>query len=248
MDFGISGLALVAAVFVVAGFVKGVVGFGLPTISMGILGALIAPDMAAAILIVPTFLTNIWQAFVGKHTLAVLRRIWPMLAGVFLGTLATAGVITGADPRIAAALIGTMLVTYAALGLSGFRFHVPRKAEIFAGPVAGLTTGLINGATAIFVLPGAPYLQASELNKDELIQALGFVGLAAPGALALGFGLNRPVEIGLWPAILVALIAAIAGMTAGQAVRGRLTVSVFQRWVLIGLAVLGSAMLLRVLA
>lgn len=248
MDFGISGLALVAAVFAVAGVVKGVVGFGLPTISMGILGALIAPDMAAAILIVPTFLTNVWQAFVGKHTLAVLRRIWPMLVGVFLGTLATAGVITGADPRVAAALIGTMLIIYAALGLSGVRFRVPRKAEIVAGPVAGLTTGLINGATAIFVLPGAPYLQASELDKDELIQALGFVGLAAPGALALGFGLNRPVETGLWPAILVALIAAIAGMTAGQAVRGRLTVSVFQRWVLIGLAVLGSAMLLRVLA
>ena len=248
MDFSLASLALVAAVFVTAGFVKGVIGFGLPTISMGILGALIAPDMAAAILIVPTFLTNVWQAFVGRHTLAVLRRIWPMLAGVFLGTLATAGVITGADPRVAAGLIGTMLIIYAVLGLSGVRFRVPRRSEIVAGPVVGLMTGLINGATAIFVLPGAPYLQASELDKDELIQALGFVGLVAPVALALGFGLNRSVDIGLWPAVLIALVAAIAGMAAGQVVRGRLTVSVFQRWVLVGLAALGAVMLLRVLA
>ena len=248
MEFGGPGLALVAAVFVVAGFVKGVIGFGLPTISMGLLGALIAPDMAAAILIIPTLLTNVWQAFVGPHTRAVLRRLWPMLAGVFLGTLATAGVITGADPRLAAGLIGTMLVIYAVLGLSGVRFRVPRKAEIVAGPVAGLTTGLINGATAIFVLPGAPYLQASELDKGELIQALGFVGLVAPAGLALGFGLHQSVDIGLWPSVLVALLAAIVGMAAGQVVRGQLTVSVFQRWVLVGLALLGAAMLLRVLA
>jgi uncharacterized membrane protein YfcA len=248
MEFDLAGLALVAAVFAVAGVVKGVIGFGLPTISMGILGALIAPDVAAAILIVPTFLTNIWQAFVGPHTLAVLRRVWPLLAGVFLGTLATAGFLAGANSQLAAIPIGVILVAYATLGLSGVRFRVRQASEAFAGPVVGLATGLINGATAIFVLPGAPYLQASEFEKDALIQALGFVGLVAPGALALGFGLNRPVDFGLWPAVIVALVAASAGMAAGQVVRGRLSVGVFQRWVFVGLAGLGAAMILRTLA
>lgn len=247
MAFDVAGLALVAAVFGAAGIVKGVIGFGLPTISMGVLGALIAPDIAAAILIIPTFLTNVWQSFVGPHVKSVLRRFWPMLAGVFIGTLATAGVITGADPRIAVSLIGTMLLAYALFGLSRPRFHIPQKAEIAAGPIAGLTTGLINGATAIFVLPGAPYMQALKLEKGELIQALGFVGLVAPLALALGFGLNRPFDLDLWPAVLVALIAAIAGMSVGQRVRGRLSVTVFQRWVLIGLAALGASMILRAL-
>lgn len=247
MEFGVAGLALVAGVFAVAGIVKGVVGFGLPTISMGVLGALIAPDVAAAILIIPTFLTNVWQSFAGPHVIAVLRRFWPMFVGVFAGTLATAGVITGADPRVAVPLIGTMLVAYAAFGLSGLRLRVPRDAEIVAGPAAGLATGLINGATAIFVLPGAPYLQASDLEKDELIQALGFVGLVAPAALALGFGLNRPVDLGLWPAVLAALAAAIAGMAIGQRIRGRLSLAVFQRWVLVGLAALGASMIARLL-
>jgi len=248
MEFDLAGLALIASVFAVAGVVKGVVGFGLPTISMGVLGALIAPDLAAAILIVPTFLTNVWQAFVGPHAAAVLRRIWPMLIAIIVGTIATAGIITGADPAIAAGLIGAMLLLYAALGLSGVRFRVSRGAEVIAGPLAGLMTGLINGATAIFVLPGAPYLQASSFDKDELIQALGFVGLVAPGALALGFGLNGPIETSLWPAILVALAAAIAGMAVGQVVRGKLSVAVFQRWVFVGLASLGCVMIIRALA
>ena len=245
MEFDLVGLAIVAAIFAFAGVVKGVIGFGLPSISMGLLSVLIVPDLAAAILIIPTFLTNVWQAFVGPHTWAVLRRLWPMLAGVFFGTLATAGIITGANPGLAALPIGGILLVYGVLGLSGLRFRVPRKSEALAGPAIGLTTGLINGATAIFVLPGAPYLQATDLKKDELIQALGFVALFASSALALGFGLNRPIDTSLWPAVGVALAASVVGMTAGQTIRGRLSVAVFQRWVLVGLAALGALMILR---
>lgn len=251
MELDIAGLSVVAAVFILAGFVKGVIGFGLPSISMGLLSAVIVPDMAAAILVVPTFLTNVWQAFAGPYTRAVLRRFWPMYAGVFVGTLLTAGIITGADPGTAALPIGGVLLVYAALGLSGVRFRVPRKSEVVVSPAMGLTTGLINGATAIFVLPGAPYLQATQMEKDELIQALGFVALFAASALALGFGLHGAVAssaAALWPAVLVALAAAILGMSAGQVVRRRLSVAVFQRWVFIGLAALGAAMVLRALS
>tara|TARA_R110002110_G_scaffold284987_2_gene499245 strand:- start:11665 stop:12411 length:747 start_codon:yes stop_codon:yes gene_type:complete len=245
MEFGFAGLVLVAVIFAFAGLVKGVIGFGLPSISMGLLSVLILPDMAAAILIIPTFLTNVWQAFVGPHTLVVLRRLWPMFAGVFIGTIATAGIITGANPGLAALPVGGILLVYGVLGLSGVRFRVQRRSEAVAGPAIGLMTGLINGATAIFVLPGAPYLQATDLEKGELIQALGFVALFASTALALGFGLNRSVNTGLWPAVVVALAASIVGMTAGQTIRGRLSVAVFQRWVLVGLAALGALMILR---
>jgi uncharacterized protein len=58
-------LALVAAAFVLAGVVKGVIGLGLPTIAMGVLGALMTPSQAAAILIVPALLTNVWQMWDG---------------------------------------------------------------------------------------------------------------------------------------------------------------------------------------
>lgn len=247
MELDLAGLAVVAAVFLVAGFVKGVIGFGLPSISMGLLSALIVPDMAAAILIVPTFLTNVWQAFLGPHTKSVLRRFWPMYLCVFLGTIATAGIITGANPGLAVLPIGAILLAYAVLGLSGVRFRVPRKSEIAISPAMGLMTGLINGATAIFVLPGAPYLQAANMEKDELIQALGFVALFASSALALAFGLNGNVATALWPAVLAALATAFAGMAVGQSVRRRLPVAVFQRWVFIGLGALGGAMILRAL-
>ena len=59
MYLNIIELMVVAAVFVLAGLVKGVIGVGLPTIAMGLLGTLMAPNRAAAILVIPALLTNV---------------------------------------------------------------------------------------------------------------------------------------------------------------------------------------------
>lgn len=56
----------IATVFVLAGLVKGVIGLGLPTIAMGLLALVMAPIEAAAILILPSFLTNVWRWRVGR--------------------------------------------------------------------------------------------------------------------------------------------------------------------------------------
>ena len=45
------------------------------------------------------------------------------------------------------------------------------------GPLIGLTTGHMNGATGIFVVPSVPYVQALNLGKDELVQALAISAL-----------------------------------------------------------------------
>ena len=87
-------LMLIAGVFLLAGFVKGVIGLGLPTISMSLLVLFMPPPKAAALLIVPSLITNVWQMFAGANLVALVRRLWPMLAGVCLGTWAGAGLMT----------------------------------------------------------------------------------------------------------------------------------------------------------
>jgi len=53
--------------FVLAGFVKGVIGMGLPTVLVGLLSLVMSPAQAAALLVVPSLITNIWQFFFGPH-------------------------------------------------------------------------------------------------------------------------------------------------------------------------------------
>src|ERR1700688_836287 len=90
---------LIAAVFALAGFVKGVIGLGLPTVSMGLLAVSMPPAHALAIVIVPAIVTNIWQTFVGPHLPGIVRRLWPMLAGTAIGIWCGAGLMTGPCAR-----------------------------------------------------------------------------------------------------------------------------------------------------
>src|ERR1700733_12815939 len=66
-DVPLSVLLFAFAAFLLAGFVKGFIGMGLPTIATGLLTTVMAPGQAAALLVIPNLTTNIWQAFSGKH-------------------------------------------------------------------------------------------------------------------------------------------------------------------------------------
>ena len=77
--FDIAVLAPVAAVFFLAGAVKGVIGLGLPTVSLALLTLALDLPTAMALLLVPSFVTNLWQGLVGGHLGPLLRRLWPFL-------------------------------------------------------------------------------------------------------------------------------------------------------------------------
>jgi len=50
-----------------------VTGLGLPTISMGLLAIVMPPTEAAAILILPSFITIVWQMLAGPASGTVVR-------------------------------------------------------------------------------------------------------------------------------------------------------------------------------
>jgi uncharacterized protein len=246
MHLGWIELALVAVVFLLAGVVKGAIGVGLPTIAMGLLGALMAPSQAAAILIVPALLTNVWQMWDGPALMILLRRLWPMLVCALLGTLPTAGILTEANARLTTGLLGAVLMAYALTGLFGVHFKVSRRTEPALGPLMGLVTGLINGATGIFVIPGVPYIQALDLGRDELVQALAISAFVSSVALALGLGFNHGLGGAIAVPAVVALMAALAGMAIGKVLRSKLSVAVFRKTVMAALLALGGSMVARV--
>jgi uncharacterized protein len=231
---------LIAAVFAFAGFVKGVIGLGLPTVSMGLLAVSMPPAHALAIVIVPAIVTNIWQTFVGPHLADIVRRLWPMLAGTAIGIWCGAGLMTGPYARYGTIILGVLLVTYALISLIKVQFSVVPAHEKWVGGTVGLLTGLISAATGVQVIPSMPFLQAIGMEKDELVQALGVFFPTA--TVALAFNLTNAGLLNASTALpgIVAMGAAFTGMFIGQAVRTRLRPDAFRRWFLIALLLLGS--------
>ena len=232
-------LIFIGAVFVLAGFVKGVIGLGLPTISMGLLAMGLPPIRAAAILILPSLVTNVWQMFAGPALTVVIRRLWPMMLTICLGTWIGIGLMTGANARFGTAFLGIALSLYAMTGLAALRLSIPKGWEPVLSPTVGAATGLIAAATGVFVIPAVAHLQALGSEKEELIQALGLSFTVSTIALAINVGVEGGLQVSMANDTLVALALACVGMWVGQTIRLRISPTAFRTWFFLGLLVLG---------
>jgi len=241
-------LLFITVTFVLAGFVKGVIGLGLPTIAVGVLGVVMAPAQAAALLAVPNIATNGWQIATGPKLGSTLRRLWPMLAAICAGTWAGAGLLQQEKDGSATLWLGLALVLYALVGLKAAKLRVPPAWEDWLSPAIGFATGIVTAATGVFVLPAVPYLQALGFDKDELVQALGLSFIVS--TLALSFGLIGAGALDMTVAghSLLALIPALAGMGVGQFIRNRISAGAFRLCFFAGLLALGGYLCWRSLA
>lgn len=246
-------LLMVVAVFIVAGGVKGVTGMGLPTVAVSLLGLWMPPAQAAALLVVPSLVTNVAQCR-GPHLRALAARLWPGWLAVAVVTALAPG-LGGADSAQAAESagsagrwLGAVLIGYGLWGL--WRPTLPNLAARgrWVGAAAGAATGVVTALTAVFVVPWVPYLQTLRLDKDAMVQALGLSFTVA--TLALGMRLSAATSTDAWTltmgiALCGALAGAFVGLRLGTALRYRLAGATFQKALFIVFIALGAANLLR---
>lgn len=237
--FDLFAIATIAGTFLLAGTVKGVIGLGLPTVSLGLLTAAFDLTTAMVLLIVPSLVTNFWQSIIGGNGRAILHRVWPFLlmaaAGVWLGALA----LTRMDLLLLTGMLGGLLLTYAALSLAGIRFTIPVQREVWAGPLFGAVNGILTGMTGSFVVPGVMFLQAIGLSRDMLVQAMGMLFTVSTVALALALQGNGILTNQLGFVSVAAVIPAIVGMVTGQRIRHRLSENRFRQVFCVALLMLG---------
>lgn len=240
-----SDVVIITATFFLAGVVKGVTGMGLPTVAMGVLGAVLSPLTAATLLLVPSLVTNAWQLLTGPRFKPLLRRLWPMMAAVIVGTFAGSTLLASGASAYTTVALGLALVAYAAYTLCAVPRRVPSPWQPVVSPLVGLMTGLVTGATGVFVIPAVPYLQALDLEKNELVQALGMSFTVSTIALALALGFHGALPAGSLVPSLLAVVPALIGMAAGQMIRQRISPLAFRRGFLVCLLLLGCEMALR---
>lgn len=225
--------------FLLAGLVKGVIGMGLPTIAVGLLAVVMPPAEAAALLILPSLVTNVWQLLAGPSCRSLLHRLWPMLLGIAAGTWAGSGLLAHDASGRASLTLGSVLVAYAVLGLAQVKLAIPRAWEAWLALPIGAATGVLTGATGVFVIPAVPYLGALGFEKDDLVQALGLSFTVSTLVLAGSLFSDGILQASLAGRSLLALLPALLGMVLGQWLRDRAKPATFRFCFFLGLLGLG---------
>ncbi|WP_340600787.1 sulfite exporter TauE/SafE family protein [Acinetobacter sp. HZNU-JH01] len=240
-------LAIIVLVFAFAGMIKGMIGLGLPAVSMGLLTIAMSPFQAAALLIVPSMVTNIWQLFAEGHVWAFIRRFWSLLLGIVIGSvwsfLPTLNQSHGQSSEL---LLGSMLAIYGLYGLCVNKLPQLTAHERWLSPVIGYLGGAVTVATGVIIIPVVPYLQSLQLKRDELVQALGLTFTVSTICLAVFLHHNPMSGVVLdYRLSILALLAALIGMWFGKKIRYQLDEQKFRRIFFMGLVALGGYMFLH---
>jgi len=247
MSPGVFALCLAIAVF--AGVIKGMVGFAMPMILISGLGSVVGPELALAGLIVPTLVTNGWQAMRQGWRAAwdSVKRFRLFLIVGFVMMMISAQMVRVMPQWLMLLLIGAPITLFAALQLLGIPLTLPRgpSAKVEAG-VAGFA-GFIGGFSGVWGPPTVAYLTALDTPKTESLRIQGVIyGL---GALALtGAHVGSGVLTAeTFPFSLALVIPALAGMLVGFRVSDRIDQAAFRKATLVVLLVSGANLIRRAL-
>jgi uncharacterized protein len=225
--------------------VKGVIGMGMPTVSLALLSLWMPLPAAVQIMVIPTVVTNVWQALVGDGFARLLRRFRTLLAATAVGVWIGYVGLFRTDPQAMTALLGAAIGVYALSGLLGFPLMPPVRRERVASPVVGLATGVLAGATGNISMPALAYLNRLDLPRNDIVQMLGILftlGAATLGLLLAGHGDYSPRMLAV---SALAVVPGVAGMLLGQRVRGRLSERVFRRALFTGLLLVAVHLVMK---
>jgi uncharacterized membrane protein YfcA len=237
--------AIMAVVVLGAGFVKGAIGFGFPSLATPLLSLVTDVKTAVVVLILPNIIMDGIQFVRRGAPVATARRFATLLvsgaAGMVLGTR----VLTMLSARAATFTLGFFVLAFVILSATGLSPKVPAHWERWLSAPAGFVAGVVGGVTNAPATPLVLYFHAIGLGKHDFVASVAFTFIFYK-AVQLGavgwYGLLT------WPVLWISLgltAVALAGFVVGLRLQDRLDQRTFNRAVLVFLGALGAWLLVR---
>ena len=235
------------AVTLLAGVVKGAVGFAMPLIMGSGMGMALEPTLVVAGLILPIVLSNALQVLRSgpADALQAIRDYWVYIMIVCVMILVAAQFLTVLPTDVMFLVLGVPVVILCGIQLAGLKIVIPPRWRGWASVVAGFLSGTIGGLAGTWGPPTVLYLVAIETPKARqmavqgVIYGLGSVMLLA-GHLRSGV-LNGQT---IWFSALL-VVPAVLGMVLGFRVQDRIDQETFRKATLAVLLVAGLNLVRR---
>lgn len=237
--------AMIAGIMLLAGLVKGLIGFGLPLVAVSLLSSFFDINLSLALIILPIVFTNLWQGLAGRRVVATLRRFWPVLVMLSLGIWLGSRVVVAVEPAVVLITLGCVVVIYSVLELTAFRMTVAPRHERPAGIVAGLASGFVGGLTTSYGPLLAAYMTALKLPKEVFVGSAGVLWFWASLSLLVAYGTAEILTPERAVISAFCVVPALIGMQLGGVLRKRLDEDLFRRLLLISLIITGLNLLRR---
>lgn len=228
---------VVLSIVLLAGFIQGLVGFGSGLVMVPILVLIIDPKILIPAVLIHGLVMNGALAFEAGKSIQI-GRIAPILLGGLFGLPFGVYLLIFLSPDVLKIMIGSVIVLFGVLLLSGVNFHL-RREKMFSIPI-GLASGLLNGSVSMSGPPVILFFANQGVMKDNfranLVTYFFFLNIFTLGVFAI-MGL---ITIDVLVLAGVTLPLALVGIIIGTKVSKKVKENVFRRIALILVSLAGS--------
>jgi len=248
LPFAVADLAILAGVFLLAGTVKGLVGIGLPTASVGLMSQVMEPRLAIALVVFPSLLSNAWQMYRSGNVLGTICRFWLYIVTLMV----TIGVVTMAftsnlSTDLLILILGGVIVLFSVSSLAWAPPFLPARFDRLGQVMSGLASGVLGGLTAIWAPAMVTYLMARRIDKEAFVQATGVMIFMGTIPLILGFAKSGMLTGPMAGISFAMTVPAIAGFSLGERLRRGLDADRFRTAVLVIFLIMGLNLIRKAL-
>jgi uncharacterized protein len=236
-------LAAVVCSLIVAGFLKGIIGVGMPVVALPLLSLFIDVKSAAMLLTMPLIFSNLPQALEGGRTGRCLVQLMPVILGMIPGLFLGVRVLLAADANVAKIIAGLVLMGVGAVTLLAPRLQLKPGLVLPAGITSGFFGGILGGIAAmagplVFIFLLAKGLRGMAFTKEASLYLV-----ISSGVLAILLTASPKFS---WLDVSVstaAMLPVVLGMSVGQYMRDKIAPGTFKTLVLIAVIVAGADLL-----
>lgn len=231
--------------FLLAGTIKGTVGIGLPTTSIGIMSQFADPRLSITVAVLPIVAGNAWQLFRSGDALGTLKRYGLFAAFILIVLFITAILAAEVPTGAIVIMLGLVIVAFSLINLVFQPPALPARFDRIGQVAGGISAGILGGLTAIWAPPVAIYLLARRVDRDEFVRATGALFFIGSLPLFAGYVLNGQLSGSTAQLSAALIVPTLAGFTLGELVRKRLDASRFRTAVLVMFLLMGLNLLRR---
>jgi len=233
-------VAAVIGSLIIAGFLKGIIGVGMPVVALPLLSLFIDVKAAAMLLSMPLIFSNLPQALEGGQTGRCLRQLMPVFLGMIPGLCLGVRILLALDADVARMIAGLVLVGVGGVTLLAPTLQLHSRLVLPAGIAFGFFGGILGGLAAMAGPLVFIFLLAKDLRGQAFTKEASLYLVVSSGVLAILLTASHAFS---WLDVAVsatAMVPVVLGMTLGQLLRDRIAPETFKTLVLIAVIAAGA--------
>lgn len=240
-----TALAAVLTVFFIAGTVKGILGFGLPLITMSLSPFFIPVELAIVLSAIVQPMTNVNQLITSGGARQAFAATWTILLALIPSVAIGAWFLNRIEGNSHMLILGVTLICFSLYTISGFSFKIEKHQQNAVGGVTGFVAGLVGSLTSINGMFFIMYLVGIGADRQAFRSAIALLFIVSGVLISSGFWYADLLNQNNLLLGVLTLVPCFIGMWAGNQIGERIPNEAFRKLILSALLVIGVIFIAR---